>query len=55
MVFHGIYKVLGAARTCSFTVLLEKSLFFGQQCLNMSDLGFFVRIIISLTLVANSE
>lgn len=57
MVFHGICKVLGlgAAMTCSSTVLLEKSLFWGQQCLNMSDLGFFIRIIISLMLVANSE
>ena len=50
MVFHGICKVLGAATTCSSTVLLEKSLFWGQQCLNMSDLGFFIRM-----LVANSE
>lgn len=51
MVFHVICKVLGAARTCSFTVLWKKRLFFGQQCLNMSDLGFFIRIIISMTLV----
>ena len=50
MFFHGICKVLGAATTCSSTVLLEKSLFWGQQCLNMSDLGFFIRM-----LVANSE
>ena len=42
--------MLGAATTCSSTVLLEKSLFWGQQCLNMSDLGFFIRM-----LVANSE